>query len=87
MLPKTGLSTEVTSWSGWNPDIALRVAVLKQAIRDRGLGGDLGENALIWISGRLDSCAGFSFEEICDSLAFDVGEARSRILEVDDGEN
>jgi hypothetical protein len=87
MLPKTGLGTEVTSWSGWNPDIALRVAVLRQAIRDHGLGGELGENALAWISGHLDSCAGFSFEEICDSLDFDAREARSRILEVDDGEN
>ena len=70
-MGRTAIGTEPTVAAAPSPEIALRAAVLRQAIRDSQGNSKDALSANSWFMGNHSSCEGFSFVEICESLSFD----------------
>ena len=78
-MGRSMLGTEPLSANASSPEMALRAAVLRQAIRDSQGDSRDAESAKMWFRGDQNSCEGFSFIEICESLSFDPDVAIKKI--------
>lgn len=78
-IGKSRIGTDPPASRVSSPHVSLRAAVLRQAIRDAQSANRESSIAVSWIYGQHESAEGFSFVEICDSLAFDPDAARKKI--------
>ena len=78
-IQRSAIGTEPSGLTASSPEMALRAAVLRQAMRDSQTDSRDSRTAVSWLMGEHDSCEGFSFVEICESLSFNPEIAREKI--------